>query len=317
MKTLAVYHKQLGDTLLLQPALARLAAQDGEPVGLVMRPGFADLVRLMPGVAPIGWREAPRVARLLCYDAGDRSVFVSLWCASRLKTLLTFSSHYQKFYHSWIFQQFRLQEQEQKYRARYFWDITPGAETDIFQPPVLTPPPASWRHAGLPAKSFILVHPTSAWKRKCWPTRPWQEVISYLKSETGMPVVLTGGNSDWERELCGEIAQGCSDIVNLGGKTSLREMIYTVSQAAMVLCVDGFVSHLAMAFRRRCITLFGPTNVNHWHLTTPHSEAVFAGCDGKGNRHLANVTSLEMIERINPWLGLLAASGGEGRNFEC
>jgi ADP-heptose:LPS heptosyltransferase len=316
MKTLAVYHKQLGDTLLLQPALARLAAHDGEPVGLVMRPGFADLVRLMPGVVPVGWREAPRVARLLCYEAGDRSVFVSLWCASRLKTLLTFSSHYQKFYHSWIFDHIHLQEQEQKYRARYFWDITPGAETDIFQPPVLTPPPASWHNPGLPAKSFILVHPTSAWKRKCWPTRQWQEVISHLRRETGMPVVLTGGNSDWERELCGKIAEDSPDIVNLGGKTTLREVIHTVSQAALVLCVDGFVSHLAMAFRRKCVTLFGPTNVNHWHLSTPCSEAVFARRDGKGKLQTANVASHEMIECIKPWLGALTPRGGMGRMSE-
>ena len=308
MKTIVVYHKQLGDTLLLQPALAKLASQDGEPVGLITRPEFADLVRLMPGASPVIWLKAPLANRLLCYDAGSRSALVSFWCRSQIKHLLTFSDFYVHHYHRFIFNRISLKDQEQKYRARYLWDVTRGAKTDIFQPPILTNPPTSWRHTDLPAKSFILVHPTSAWKRKCWPMRPWQETISHLKRETGMPVVLTGGNSDWERALCRDIAKGFHDIVNLGGETSLRELICIVSQSTLVLCVDGFVSHLAMAFRKKCITLFGPTNFNHWHLTTPCSVAVFAGGDRTENSHITDVTSLEMIDKINLWLGQLDSS---------
>ncbi len=302
MKTLAVYHKQLGDTLLLQPALARLAAQDGEPVGLVTRPGFEDLVRLMPGVVPVHWREAPRVSRLLCYEAGDRSVFISLWCPARHKTLLSFSRHYRKFYHSWIFHDFHLEEQEQKYRARYFWDITPGAEATAFEPPLLNTPPQDWHHPDLPAQPFILVHATSAWKRKCWSARPWQEVIAHLRRGTDMPVVLTGGNSEWERGLCAEIAAGSPGVINLGGKTSLRQVMRIVSQAALVLCVDGFVSHVAMAFRRPCVTLFGPTNVNHWHLATPISEAISTKLGIPGDKTAEDTACQDLMSRADRWL---------------
>lgn len=303
MKTLAVYHKQLGDTLLLQPALARLAGQDGEPVGLITRPGFADLVSLMPGVQFVGWQEAPRVPRLLCYEAGDRSVFVSLWCRARQKTLLTFSSHYQKFYHSWIFDRVHLEEQEQKYRARYQWDITPGAETDAFEPPVLSMPPAEWTHPDLLRGPFILVHATSAWKRKCWPAHTWQEVMTHLRSRTSVPVVLTGGTSEWERELCAEIAASCPGVSNLGGRTSLRQVISVVSQAALVLCVDGFVSHVAMAYRKPCITVFGPTNVNHWHLNTPWSAAV-QGDSAQRKPQMADVSAADMIPPLERLLAL-------------
>ena len=211
MKTLAVYHKQLGDTLLLQPALARLAAEDGEPVGLITRPGFADLISLMPGVKPVRCQEAPRVERLFCYDSGDRSTFTSLWCRARTKTLLTFSAFYRRFYHPWVFQHIHLQEQVQNYRARYFWDITPGVEAD-FEPPLLNMPPPGWSHPGMPEQPFILVHPTSAWRRKCWRAQLWREVIAHLRSSTDLPMVLTGGVTEWERGLCAEIAGEKDDV---------------------------------------------------------------------------------------------------------
>jgi ADP-heptose:LPS heptosyltransferase len=108
MKTLAVYHKQLGDTLLLQPALEKLARQDGEDVGLLTKPGFSDLVSLMPGVRPLTWRKAPAVERLLCYDTGDRSTWMSLASRARTKHLLTFSQFYVRFFHRWIFSRIHL-----------------------------------------------------------------------------------------------------------------------------------------------------------------------------------------------------------------
>lgn len=305
MKTLAVYHKQLGDTLLLQPALAKLAAQDGEPVGLITRPGFTDLVSLMPGVAPWRWQEAPRAERLFCYDAGDRDTFTSLWCRARHKTLLTFSAFYRRFYHPWIFDKVHLQEQGQSYRARYFWDITPGADA-VFEPPRLRLPPPDWNHAELPGAPFILVHPTSAWQRKCWPAEPWREVVAFLRSSAGMPVVLTGGVSEWERGLCARIADGVPEVLNLGGRTSVREIIAAASRAAFVMTVDGFMSHLALACRKPCVTLFGPTNANHWHLATEWSEAVYDGDNPAAkNKSLEAVSASRVVERAGCWLDKL------------
>jgi ADP-heptose:LPS heptosyltransferase len=277
MKTIVVYHKQLGDTLLLQPALARLAWQDGEPVGLIARPEFADLVRLMPGVQFTNWRDAPHVQRLLAYDAGDRSSFVSLWCQAREKHLLTFSSFYVRFFHRWIFKRIHLRDQEQMYRGRYFWSSTPGDEADSFEQPRLNSPPDDWLPQGLPSGLFALIHATSAWQRKCLSADSWRPMIERVKQVTGLHVVLTGGTTEWERGLCAEITKGLDGVTNLGGRTNLRGIMAVASSASLVLAVDGFVSHLASAFLRPCMTFFGPTNVNHWHLPTPMSSAVFLG----------------------------------------
>lgn len=302
MKTLAVYHKQLGDTLLLQPALAKLAAQDGEPVGLVTRPHFTDLVSLMPGVVPLHWQNAPRSKRLICYDAGDRDTFTSLWCRAQHKTLLSFSSFYLRIYHPWIFDCIHLQEQGQIYRARYFWDITQCGDT-VFEPPQLRIPPPDWKHPKMPSTPFILAHPTSAWQRKCWPAKSWRELIAFLRSSSDLPIVLTGGRSEWERTLCAKIAEDMPEVLNLGGETNIRGIITMVSKSAFVVTVDGFMSHLALAYRKPCVTLFGPTNANHWHLETEWSQAVYDGNNPAAkNKNLEALSAQKVIEYVNQWL---------------
>lgn len=304
MKTLAVYHKQLGDTLMLQPTLAKLAWQDGEPVGLATRPAFADLISLMPDVRWMPLRPAPVAERLFSYDAGDRSSLVSLWCRARMKHLLTFSDFYVRFYHHWIFDRIHLLNQQQIYRGCYLWSITPGEDKGDFEPSKLNRPPDEWLPIGLPAEPFLLVHATSAWQRKCWPAASWRVAIEHFQQHTGLPVVLTGGTSEWEKRLCAEIAEGMRNVTNLGGKTSLRGIMAVASRANMVATVDGFVSHLASAFRRPCLTLFGPTNVNHWHFASPITCAAYPGSDpGAAKGRKINDISIEaMLERSDAWL---------------
>ncbi|MCB1275302.1 glycosyltransferase family 9 protein [Prosthecobacter sp.] len=304
MKTLVAYHKQLGDTLLLQPALAKLAWQDGGPVGLATRPGFADLVNLMPDVHWVPLRPAPAVDRLLTYDVGDRSSLVSLWVRAREKHLLIFSSFYVRFYHRWIFDQIHLRNQEQMYRAFYFWSFTPGPVQGQFEPPVLLTPPSGWLPPEVPTKPFMLVHATSAWQRKCWPASMWREAIRNVYQLTRLPVVLTGGTTEWEKRLCSEIAQGMPEVINFGGRTSLRGIMALASSAEAVFAVDGFVSHLATAFRRPCLTLFGPTNVNHWHFNAPTTCAVYPGDEpgaAKG-RKITEITVAAMLDKARKWL---------------
>jgi ADP-heptose:LPS heptosyltransferase len=269
MKTIVVYHKQLGDTLLLQPALAKLASQDGEPVGLITRPEFADLVRLMPGTSPVTWLKAPLANRLLCYDAGTRSALVSLWCRSKIKHLLTFSDFYVRQYHHFIFNRITLKDQEQMYRGLYFWTSTPGPVEGDFKTPQLNNPPDDWMPQGLPSEPFVLIHPTSAWKRKCLSVGSWHNVIDLIIQKTQLPIVLTGGLSDWEKGLCAEISASNAYVINLGGLTDLRGLLATISRASFAFTVDGFASHLATAFQKPCMTIFGPTNVNHWHARIP------------------------------------------------
>ena len=72
--------------------------------------------------------------------------------------------------------------------------------------------------------------------------------------------MLTGSASD--REITGAIRQkagGGEDILDLAGRTNLRELAALLSLSPVVVCTDTGVMHLASAMGARVAALFGPT----------------------------------------------------------
>lgn len=272
-RLLVIYRKQLGDLLLLQPALTFLAERHGWPVAVAGRPGTAELLSLMPGrigsVEPLATLAGAR--RLYCFQTADT------WRAALVpageKILCLTRSTAAGFVQRRVFDQISVEAAADSYRALVNFRLVGGAAAD-FAPPRLHAPPAAWLPAGLPER-YVLLHPTSAWREKSWSASHWAEVLRHLGQ--AWPVVLTSGRSDWEQALCREIVAAAPDrVLDLGGKTSLREYFAIVHRASAVLCVDGSASHLAAAFGRPALTLFGPTNPVHWHWPTPAQRALSA-----------------------------------------
>ena len=76
----------------------------------------------------------------------------------------------------------------------------------------------------------------------------------------GFDIVIIGGNGD--EEVCIQMEQVLtgSGVVNLCGRTNLRELFALLSLADMVVANDSAVAHAAAALRRPQVTLFGPTS---------------------------------------------------------
>jgi hypothetical protein len=75
---LAIFHKQLGDLVLLEPTLRLLAQASGSPIDLISRSGFQPLISLMPHV---NFRRRPRKAvykTLWCFDDRKKSALYAL-----------------------------------------------------------------------------------------------------------------------------------------------------------------------------------------------------------------------------------------------
>jgi heptosyltransferase-2 len=86
------------------------------------------------------------------------------------------------------------------------------------------------------------------------------------------PLILVGGGEPWQQEHCAEIrAQAPVGLMDVAGRTTLREYLHLISRARLVLSVDGSASHLAQAFGRATLTLFGPTVARWWHCPTPQN----------------------------------------------
>lgn len=109
---------------------------------------------------------------------------------------------------------------------------------------------------------FILIHPTSRWKFKCWPVEKMQKLIQELL-QRGETIVLTGGSDPEEMEMARKIAEDFP-IENLVGKISLKELGLYIQAAKLVICVDSLPLHLASCFQKPNLALFGPTSEITW-----------------------------------------------------
>lgn len=263
---LVIFRKQLGDVLLLEPALAKLSACSGSPVMLASRPAFNPLLQLMENVVPAPRSPLRRAAAVTSFDPTPKACLWALTTLALAKKLIVTRPKYLRPWHHLIYRDGCTSlDESRNYRAEYFFNAMPCSATIPFRPPRLQTPPANWLTVQLPEK-FILLHPTSAWQRKSWPVQSWAQALNKLHALGVGPFVLTGGNAPWEAEYVAALEQASGvPLLNLCGKTSLTAYLAIVSKASLVLCVDGSATHLAAAFQRPSVTLFGPTHPLHWH----------------------------------------------------
>jgi heptosyltransferase III len=122
----------------------------------------------------------------------------------------------------------------------------------------------------VPTTPYVLIHPTSRWRFKCLPAKTMASVIDALE-ET---VVLTGAPS--EVDFLEEIASLTNrPVINLGGKTSLKELGALMLQAQGLITVDSVSLHMASALKCPVVALFGPTSEENWGpWRHPYAEVV-------------------------------------------
>lgn len=264
---LVIFRKQLGDVLLLEPALAKLAASAGSPVMLATRPTFNPLLSLMDGVLPAPRTPLRHAAAVISFDPTAKAVLLALTTMAPKKRLIVTRPKYLRPWHNWIYRDgCAALDESLHYRAEYFFNAMPCSSSFPFRPPHLRHPPLAWLPSGLPEK-FILLHPTSAWQRKTWPLTSWAHILAKLHAQGIGPFVVTGGNAPWEGEYVAALEQKANaPLINLCGKTPLTAYMAVVNKASLVLCIDGSATHLAAAFQRPSVTLFGHTHPLHWHF---------------------------------------------------
>ncbi|GAB3886881.1 hypothetical protein GCM10029964_051900 [Kibdelosporangium lantanae] len=141
-----------------------------------------------------------------------------------------------------------------------------------------------------PAPGAVVVHPGAAFPARRWPPDRYATVARGL-TRAGHHVVITGGPS--EVRLATDIAAtaGLPESAVLAGRTGLADMAALVANAALVVCGDTGVGHLATAYGTPSVLLFGPTPPQLWgppvdarHLVLwagdigdPHSSEPFSG----------------------------------------
>jgi len=104
---------------------------------------------------------------------------------------------------------------------------------------------------------FIAVSPVAFWETKLWQDEKFAELADRLREELGIGVVLTGGEAGPLERIRGRMR---TKAVNLGGRTTLRDLACLYRQAALLVTTDSGPMHLAAAMGTPVVALFGPTD---------------------------------------------------------
>jgi len=112
---------------------------------------------------------------------------------------------------------------------------------------------------------FIAIHSVSRWLFKCVPPEVIAQVIRHLDVQ-GHRIVLTASPDPKECEMVEQILSHVPDIdvINLAGKTTLKELGCVIAMSQLLLTVDSVPLHMASALKAPCVAIFGPTSEKTW-----------------------------------------------------
>ncbi len=107
------------------------------------------------------------------------------------------------------------------------------------------------------------MHPGAAAASRRWPAARFAAVARWLV-DRGHSVQITGSAS--ERDLARQVARlaGLPETHVLAGRTSLAELAAVTASARLVISGDTGLAHLASAYARPSVTLFGPVPPSEW-----------------------------------------------------
>jgi len=114
-----------------------------------------------------------------------------------------------------------------------------------------------------PVRGAAVVHPGAAYPGRRWPPERFAAVARHL-AEAGHDVRITGGPAEVELARSVAAAAGLGPDAVLAGRTSSMELAAVVAAAQLVVCGDTGVTHLATAYRRPSVVLFGPVSPALW-----------------------------------------------------
>ncbi|MGI9204110.1 MAG: glycosyltransferase family 9 protein [Woeseiaceae bacterium] len=110
----------------------------------------------------------------------------------------------------------------------------------------------------------LLISPCSSQRSRNfrnWSARNYAQVAKYAQDTYGCKVILTGGNSVLERDYGQTIVDlADANIVDLIGKTNLKELLALIEASHAVVCPDSGPAHMATTVGTPVIGLYATSN---------------------------------------------------------
>lgn len=119
----------------------------------------------------------------------------------------------------------------------------------------------------IPERSIVIA-PSASFLPKRWPILSFVELAKKLLETTDYHLVVLAGPDDHFCDAFQEISS--PRLINLQGKTSLKESMSIISRSHLCVGNDSGMNHIAEAYGVPCLTIFGPTDPRFGFA--PHGE---------------------------------------------
>jgi ADP-heptose:LPS heptosyltransferase len=262
MKILALQLKRIGDLVLTTPALAALKSLPNVELTLAVHtstagllpaiPHFDSTIVFGPGRGWTPWRQVLTGGFdvVLDFTGTDRSALAAF--LSRAPRRIAFTWLRKKRLRALAHHEFVESSARERHTADHYLDLLhPLGIAQAASAPVLRLPEGE-------AGDFAVLHPGTARAEKNWLPDRWAEVACHLSERHGLKIIVTTGPDPAERAHAAAIG------LPIISPPDLTAFAATIARARLVVSCDTAAVHLAAAFQKSQVALFGPTNPFHW-----------------------------------------------------
>jgi ADP-heptose:LPS heptosyltransferase len=255
----------MGDIVLTTPVI-RCAHQQAEAeVHVVVKKAFASLLQNNPHVHQVHTYDGDFAALVQTLKGLNVDIVIDLHNSLRSKRLRRAlkcpkTAVVRKFsLQKWLFSDFRINLLPDTHVVEKYFAAAAktgisndGMGCEIFLTPAETDE-ISRVYPQFNSQKWIALVIGAAHNGKRTPVEKWKAIIPLLQA----PIVLIGGAED--REMAAEIEQAFPQVLNTAGLHSIRQSAGIIAQAAAVIANDTGMMHVAAAFHKPVISLWGQT----------------------------------------------------------
>ena len=283
-RILIIKPSALGDIVLALPALSALKRSfPGAKISWFVRPEFAPLITGHPYISDIILFDRKQLSKWWCNTGSFNalSLLVKQLRAGKFDLVFDFQGLFRTGFFSWVTGSKRRfgmagakelahlfytdkisQDASSIHLVDYYLKIVASAGAKQMEAEFKLPEDAGaaeqidklLKSQGVNAKYAVIV-PGAAQPNKRWPIEKFAALAGKIGERFGLSIVATG--SPGEREYIEAIGKR---VINLAGKTAVRELIPLLKRVSLVVSNDTGPGHIAAALGVPMVMIFGPTN---------------------------------------------------------